>query len=846
MQRTLGIDLGTTNSVMAHMWRGEPQVISNRDNIQLTASVVGRGKRGELLVGKSARSRAGIDPQNTIASIKRLMGRTYSDADVQKAIQLVSYQATAGADGNTNVRLGDYEYSPIEISALILRRLKEDAEARIGEPFTRAVITVPAYFGERQVAATREAGRMAGFHVLRVINEPTAAALAYGFNREQPDESKTILVFDLGGGTFDISILMLVQGTFAVMGIEGDNLLGGDDFDRILAAHLLDELHREYGVDLSKDREVLYSLSSKAEEVKISLSMQNEVDAIVPALGPQFVTLETTVSRPDFEALIGEQIDRTIKLTQKAIQSSHLTSDQIDHVLLVGGSTAIPLVEQSLQAIFGPTKIRKDINPMLGVAMGAALQSALITEVECLACQHVNPVVADYCQHCQEPLFGRDKVTCPTCYTLSDADVEQCRKCGGSLVHEQSGNGQTKSNVHRTTFASSAATETCPQCGKPYRLGDTSCSICGKTLIDQGGLKCSTCGSLNMQGAQLCAHCGEPMSVTDLIDMTAKDLGIELSDGRMAVLIAKGTNFPTVNPFSKEFYTSIHGQQRLEVSVYEGPETMAKQNDLCGIVTMRLPDGLPRGTPVNIAFGLDRDRTITVSVKLRSTFGEVKTVRLQRTRNPEDIRKIDAAIEQLTQFLDKWTEKEELTEAETQAINATLNELDSAINEDPANRKRPLSELLFRAEQVEKVAQKVRGISAMLSAVLTAGGKYLPEDKRQKLMQYRERLAQEREDGWLMAESIANEAENEIWSLSGSVMLIIHCRTMANQFQLSPSLDHRIRSALHDVDQGLEEGDRERTRRGIDELNALWDTLTQELELIGERPPALTGVLDRI
>ena len=336
------------------------------------------------------------------------------------------------------------------------------------------------------------------------------------------------------------------------------------------------------------------------------------------------------------------------------------------------------------------------------------------------------------------------------------------------------------------------------------------------------------------------------MPVTELYDITAKHLGIELSDGRMAVLLPKGTNFPTLSPFSKEFYTAIGGQQRLEVPVYEGSAVMAQENDLCGIVMMRLPEGLPRGTPVNIAFGLDHDRTITVAVKMRTEAGHAKTVRLQRNRNPAELRQIESTREQLTLFLDKWSEKGELFEAEVRTIYAILDQLDEAINEDPLSRRRPLDQLISDTLRIQNVAKDVRGTSAMITAVLVAGEKYIDDDRRKQLIAYEAALQQARERGdWETAAALASQADANIWSLSGPILRIIHCRTLANQYRLSPALDHRIRGALRDIDEGLDGAESERIGRGIDELNALWDDLLREVDLLGEQPPALTGVLDR-
>jgi molecular chaperone DnaK (HSP70) len=829
VERVLGIDLGTTNSVVAYMRRGEPQTVLNRENRELTPSVVGRGKRGDLLVGASARGRAAIDPENTIYSVKRFMGRRFDTPEVAAALAHVAYRVEAGPDGDVSVGFDGRTYSPIEISALILRRLKEDAEDRVHERFTRAVITVPAYFGERQVAATREAGHLAGFHVLRIINEPTAASLAYGLAREQQEDARTILVYDLGGGTFDISILLLMQGAFTVMGVEGDNLLGGDDFDRALIERILRAVREETGTDVSGDHLALQQVRAAAEEVKITLSSQLTAEVVLPVLGRSGVSLTLEVSRAEFETMIRPHLERTIELTRKAVADADLTIDAIDQVLLVGGSTAIPLVEELLAEMFGADRIRKDVNPMQCVALGAAIQSALVTDLECPKCLERAPVAETACPACSAPLTGRERVACPTCHLPSDAGSTECGRCGGALSQ-----AAFRGTAPATAPARAPA---CPRCGKPYAPGARSCSICGEVVQERGGLRCPACGTIGAQGEGTCASCGADVA-TPPFEVTPKDLGIELQDGRMAVIVPKGTSYPTPDPVSRDFATSVPGQRRLEIAVYEGPHQLAQRNELCGHVTLPLPESTARGTAINVSFGLAEDRTLTVAVRIRAAGVAGKTVRLQHfgRLDPERQQHVEERRERLTAFLDRWAD--ELEEAESRAFYELIDEMDQLLLGQSGGQ--PVDALLTRADELARAAATVRGSTAYISAVKVAAGKYLAQEDREELDRYLESMEQARARAdWTAARAIADNARAAIDGYGEAVEILVICRTLANQGRLSPSLTHRVRGAVRTIDQGLTDGQPELAERGMGALLGLWDEVKEELAE-DDRLPAIT------
>src|SRR5512142_782865 len=379
MAKIVGIDLGTTNSVVAVMEGGEPLVITTAEGGRLLPSVVAFAKNGERLVGQTAKRQAVVNPENTIYSIKRFMGRRFDDVESER--KLVPYQVVQGPNGEARVRIPvvNREFSPEEISAMILAKLKTDAEAYLGEKVSQAVITVPAYFNDAQRQATKDAGRIAGLEVLRIINEPTAAALAYGLDKKT---NETILVFDLGGGTFEVSILEVGEGVVGVRATNGDTHLGGDDWDQRIVNYVADEFKRENGIDLRNDRQALQRLREAAEKAKIELSSVMETEINLPfitadATGPKH--LQVRLARSKFEQLTEDLLQRCRGPFEKAIQDAKLKAADIDEVVLVGGSTRMPMVLDLVRKLTNGKDPHRGVNPDEVVAVGAALQGGVLS-----------------------------------------------------------------------------------------------------------------------------------------------------------------------------------------------------------------------------------------------------------------------------------------------------------------------------------------------------------------------------------------------------------------------------------------------------------------------------------
>ncbi len=378
MGKIIGIDLGTTNSVVAIMEGGEPTVVSSSEGGRLIPSVVAVSPKGERLVGKIARNQAVINPENTIFSIKRFMGRKFTDPEVQKALSVVPYKVSAAPNGDVRVHMGGKAYSPPEISAMILQKIKADAEAYLGETVTEAVITVPAYFNDAQRNATKDAGRIAGLDVKRIINEPTASSLAYGLG-EHKDE--TIAVYDLGGGTFDISILDVGDGVFEVRSTNGDTFLGGDDFDQRVIDYVADEYRKESGIDLRTDPQALQRLKEAAERAKIELSSTMSAEINLPfitadASGPKHLNM--TLTRAKLESLVEDLVERTVRPCEAALADAGIKVGNIDEVVLVGGMTRMPAIQEAVRKFFGKEP-HKGVNPDEVVAIGAAIQGGVLT-----------------------------------------------------------------------------------------------------------------------------------------------------------------------------------------------------------------------------------------------------------------------------------------------------------------------------------------------------------------------------------------------------------------------------------------------------------------------------------
>ncbi len=378
MSKIIGIDLGTTNSAMAVMQSGKPEIIANSEGNRTTPSVVAINKNHERLVGQVARRQQVTNPKNTIYEVKRLIGRNFNDKEVQRDLKLMGYEIVKSGNG-VKVKMDGKEYSPEEISAMILAKLKADAESFLGDKVNEAVITVPAYFDDSQRQATKDAGKIAGLEVKRIINEPTAAALAYGLDKGDKKDEK-IAVYDLGGGTFDVSILELGDGVFEVKSTNGDTHLGGADFDRVLINHFADEFKKEHGIDITTDNAAMQRLRDEAEKAKIELSSAQEVDVNLPFLtadadGPKH--FEYKLTRAKLESLVSELIDKTAAPCQKALKDAGLTPSDIDAVVLVGGMTRMPAVQAKVEEIFKKEPM-KGVNPDEVVAIGAAIQAGVL------------------------------------------------------------------------------------------------------------------------------------------------------------------------------------------------------------------------------------------------------------------------------------------------------------------------------------------------------------------------------------------------------------------------------------------------------------------------------------
>ncbi len=377
MAKILGIDLGTTNSAMAIIEAGEPVIIENNEGNRTTPSIVAISKKEERLVGQIAKRQAVTNPTNTIYGIKRFMGHTYADEVVQKDKDVVPYEISAGKDGGVEVKMGEKKYRPEEVSAMILSKMKADAEAKTGETITEAVITVPAYFNDSQRKATQDAGKIAGLDVKRIINEPTAAALSYGFNKKKDEK---IVVYDFGGGTFDVTVLEVGDEVVEVQSTDGDAHMGGRDIDQDIVKYLISEFKKEEGIDLSKDPLALQRLDDEAEKAKKELSSSGETEINIPFIANVDGTpknLLITLTRSKLEELAAEYIDRSVEITKRALEASPFKASEIDEIILVGGQTRMPAVQAAVKELFGKEP-NKTINPDEVVALGAAIQAGIL------------------------------------------------------------------------------------------------------------------------------------------------------------------------------------------------------------------------------------------------------------------------------------------------------------------------------------------------------------------------------------------------------------------------------------------------------------------------------------
>ena len=435
MAKVLGIDLGTTNSCMAVIEGGEPRVIENAEGGRTTPSVVALNpKSGERYVGTTAKRQAVTNPENTIFSVKRFMGRRYDEDSVQRDVNLVPFKVEKHGNGDAHVSMGGKGYAPPEVSAMVLQKLKQDAEAKLGEKITQAVITVPAYFNDSQRNATKDAGRIAGLEVLRIINEPTAASLAYGLDKK---DEETIAVYDLGGGTFDITILQIGDGVFEVRSTNGDTHLGGDDFDLRIMDWIVSEFKRDQAIDLATDRMALQRLREAAEKAKIELSSLMETEINLPfitadASGPKHLVM--SLSRSKLDQLVGDLVERSIGPCRQALQDSEIEANGVDEVILVGGMTRMPAVQKAVEDLFGK-EAHQGVNPDEVVSIGAAIQAGVLQgDVQDLLLLDVTPLTLGI-----ETLGGVSTPLIPRNTTIPTAKTE---------TFTTAASGQTSVEVH--------------------------------------------------------------------------------------------------------------------------------------------------------------------------------------------------------------------------------------------------------------------------------------------------------------------------------------------------------------------------------------------------------------
>jgi molecular chaperone DnaK len=595
MPKSIGIDLGTTNSVTACETRtNDVQIILTSQRERALKSVVGVHKKtNEILIGTQAVNQAATNPVDTIFSIKRMMGLFHGEPMTAVLRQKYQHRIVKPPDGDdARVQLGTTVYTPVEISAMILRRIKETTEKQLGEPVTHAVITVPAYFSNNQRLATRTAGELAGLRVKKIIDEPTAAAIAFGVNLV-PGRSATVLVYDLGGGTFDISMLFVVGELFNTLGIEGDKWLGGDDFDHAIVRHVVQQIKAKHGVDPSTDGTFMHLLRQAAEKAKVAVSEQSSEqimmssvfslkdgargDVDVELTRTQFENLvvsdqplrmdgdpetlrawceslqinaEYSDRGAEFADTVKNRVKKTILLTRKAMQDAALSREQIDHVLLVGGSTAIPLVQQLLEAEFGAAKIMRNIDAMECVAQGAAIAARRIQE---LICPHLVTTAEGETTPCLEP-------------NALEATICRNPLCGGALIAE---------------------------------------------------LRCPDCDRSNPMEAEVCAGCGHAFRIVRIEQVTAKPIGLHSAGGGYEVIVPKGTNYPTLVAVVRTFRTATDAKRAVRVPLYhaEVNEFDPKDdNQWIGAADIVLAGRhVPAGTAVDVSVSMDASGCLDIA-----------------------------------------------------------------------------------------------------------------------------------------------------------------------------------------------------------------------------------------
>ncbi|WP_405745465.1 Hsp70 family protein [Streptomyces sp. NBC_01525] len=750
--RTLGIDLGTTNSVTVWMDGGVPVVLPNRHGEQATVSAVGTGADGSLLVGSEALGVRDHLPGSVITEVKRLIGRRHADADVQRLLD----ERPAGAppvrestDGGVEIRLGTHWLTPVQISAILLRRLRTDAENTAGEPFPRAVITVPAYFTEPQFAAVREAGELAGFTVARILPEPTAAAHAFGVERlvEDDDDMCSVLVYDLGGGTFDVSLLLIGPGYFRVHKLGGDKSLGGADFDSALCRMLTDK--RLGGRDLSGTGDAA-RIRAAAERTKIELSDVTAAEIILAPLGKNGGSWTGKVTRDDFEELIGAQINRTLELTRGVLRDASRTTADIDKVLLVGGSTRIPLVRRRLAELFGEGKVHSGIDPMSAVALGAGIEAGLASALACPSepCLTTGiPITESACPDCGTSLLGTATVDCPGCHVPAAEGTTSCPVCAISL-----------SGLRAAAPVASRAS--CPHCGEQNSTSSTVCQLCDEPL-DAGGLKCPDpeCQMVNATGLTACSACGTLFRTDRPEQVTAQNLGLALDDGTVAVLFTAGTTYPTDWQNIENLQIRPDGTTALTFRIIEGPhEKSHARNEFCGEHTHVFDRGTDSVERLTLRVQLDENRTVNLAYRIGD--GEELGARLRRSAVADGIgrdasRLLDVIRTHGAHFGDG------LTAAEHSVFAELTEQLTAIVRGEPLGRS--LDGFLDEARDTVETCRDARGWSANASVAARRGRELGLGAPAEELADARRALDAARERLDLPAMRAATEHARSLW-----------------------------------------------------------------------------------
>ncbi|MFC5959048.1 Hsp70 family protein [Streptomyces pratens] len=790
MHRTLGIDLGTTNSVAAWLHDGVPAVLPNRHGDQSTPSALGIDSRSALLVGREAVSWRPDGPSSVITEVKRLIGRRWDDELVQQALKARPSDAPpvrASTDGSVEIRLGEHYLSPVQVSAILLRRLKEDAENAAGVPFRRAVITVPAYFAEPQFHAVREAGRLAGFHVARIVPEPTAAAHAFGVRpgEDGTKEYATVLVFDLGGGTFDVSLLTIGPGYFTVDRLGGDNLLGGSDFDALLDDHLREQFDgRDHSGEGDASR-----IRAAAERAKVELSSQDVSEVTLAPLGRQGGSWSGAVRRTVFEKLLIEHLRRMRETVESVLKKGEALPEDVHRVLLVGGSTRIPAVRHDLVDLFGESTVSHTVDPMMAVAHGAAVEAGLLSTLDCPAetCTTEGiPVTADACPGCATPLLGTATVDCPGCHVPAPELTAACPVCATDL------SGLRAAGLVSTT------TE-CPDCGRDDNPASaTVCRDCDAPL-DAGGLKCTGCGMVNAAGLSACSLCGGDFGTTPAAQVTAQHIGLELDDGTVEVLFPGGMPYPTEWHRLDDLKVPGAGDGSVRFHVWEGPHPRsAQRNEFCGGFVHKRAHGLREDVPLDLLARLDADRTIVLKYRIGS--GDWHQAQLRRSMVSTAVgRKAAELHARYIDFLHNW--KQEVTPAEHGALTEVMRDLETLSKGEAVGRS--LDGLLDSARDTLELCTRARSSTALATLAAQSGRKLLPPPLLEELREAAEAVMDARRAMDADAMRVATERAEDLWTgLDPTIRTSILTIRLAEQDAYPTTLRKEVlaaRDALRDA-----------------------------------------------